>query len=145
MRKLIAIGTTLVTLALAGTAAAADNGAIVVNDVSCTPTPFALVCMDVKTVTNSVLTPSGNRTYVMNGTVERTMTFVFGGTYTSTQEIHNNVLMKDGEDQVRSERYWETTQSVSGTYSLTCEGGFNFHFANGSVQIGDYSYECTTP
>ena len=97
------------------------------------------------TVTNTVVTPSGNLRYVMNGTVERTMTFVFGGTYTSSSQIHNSVLMKDGEDQSRTERYWETTRSVSGTYSLTCEGGFDYHFANGAVQIGEYSYECTTP
>ena len=144
MRKLIAIGATLVTLAVAGTAAA-GNGAVVVNDQSCTQNPFALVCLDVKTVTNTVVTPSGALKYVTNGTVERTMTFVFGGTYTSKQEIHNSILVKDGEDQVRSERYWETTQSVSGTYSLTCEGGFTFHYANGSVQVGEYSYDCWLP
>ena len=104
-------------------------------------TPFALVCLDAKTVTNTVVTPSGNLRYVMNVT-DRTMTF-FGGTYTSSSEIHNSVLMKDGEDQSRTERYCETTQSVSGTYSLTCEGGFDYHFANGSVQIGEYSFDCT--
>ena len=96
-----------------------------------------------KTLTNTVVTPSGNLRYVMNGTVDRTMTFVFGGTYTSSSRIHNSVLMKDGEDRSRTERYWETTQSVSGTYSLTCEGGLDYHFANGSVQIGEYSYDCT--
>lgn len=144
MRKLVAIGATVAAFALAGTAAA-GNGATVVNDQSCTQTPFALVCLDVSTVTNTIVTPSGNLRYVMNGTVERTMTFVFGGTYTSSSQIHNSVLMKDGEDQSRTERYWETTRSVSGTYSLTCEGGFDYHFANGAVQIGEYSYECTTP
>jgi hypothetical protein len=142
MRKLIATAAALATLALAGVAAASD-GATVVNDRSCTQTPFALVCLDVKTVTNTVVTPSGNLRYVMNGTVERTMTFGFGGTYTATAEVHNSVLMKDGEDQSRTERYWETTQSVSGSYSLTCEGGFTYHFANGMVQIGEYSYDCS--
>ena len=73
MRKLVAIGATLAFFALAGTAAAGGNGATVVNDESCTQTPFALVCLDAKTVTNTVVTPSGNLRYVMNVT-DRTMT-----------------------------------------------------------------------
>ena len=48
MRKLVAIGATVAALALAGTAAAGGNGATVVNDQSCTQTPFALVCLDVR-------------------------------------------------------------------------------------------------
>lgn len=143
MRTLIAIGATLAALALAGTAAAGSGGATVVDDESCYSNVFLTTCTTVKTVTNLVTTASGNQVYVTNGTVDRRTTFTFGGTYDSSSSFHNKVLVLDGEEQVHSERYSEETRYVSGTYTLTCVSGFAVQWANGSVQIGDYTYECT--
>lgn len=143
MRTVIAIVATLATLALAGTASAGSGGVSVVSDENCYSNVFLTTCTTVRTVTNVVTTPSGNLTYVTNGTVDRHTTFTFGGTFDSSSSFHNRVLVLDGEEQVHSERYSEETRSVSGTYTLTCVSGFAVHWANGSVQIGDYSYDCT--
>ena len=111
------------------------------NDESCMQTPFALVCLDAKTVTNTVVTPSGNLRYVN----ERHRP------HDDLLRRHVHVLVGDPQQRPHEGRrgpvpyraVLETTQSVSGTYSLTCEGGFDYHFANGSVQIGEYSFDCT--
>jgi hypothetical protein len=142
-RKLLAVATAVAALAFAGTAAAAGNGATVVNDQGCTQTVFALVCTVVKTTTNTATTPSGNVSYVMNGTVERTMTFVFGGTYTTNSEIHSHALLKDGEFSESSDHYVQTWESISGTYHLSCIEGYDIHWANGQSQIGDFVLNCT--
>ena len=72
MRKTLIIAVTLVALALAGTAAAgAGNGADVVRDEGCYSNPFATTCVVTRTVTHATVTPSGNISYVTNGTVER--------------------------------------------------------------------------
>src|SRR3954467_5187984 len=86
--------TALVFAAVAG--AAPGNGAQVVSDAGCYQTPFAKVCVVQKTTTNITSTASGNLNYVTNGTVERTMTFVFGGWYTVTDTIHSHHLEKQG-------------------------------------------------
>jgi hypothetical protein len=142
-RKLLAVATAVAALAFAGTAAAAGNGATVVNDQGCTQTVFALVCTVVKTTTNTATTPSGNVSYVMYGTVERTMTFVFGGTYTTNSEIHSHALLKDGEFSESSDHYVQTWESISGTYHLSCIEGYDIHWANGQSQIGDFVLNCT--
>ena len=61
MKALLLIGAILGALALAGTAAAADNGATVTNDSWCTSaSPFVTVCQDAKFVLKVETTPSGN-------------------------------------------------------------------------------------
>jgi len=141
-KKLLAVATAVAALAFAGTAAAAGNGATVVNDQGCTQTVFALVCTVVKTTTNTATTPSGNVSYVMNGTVERTMTFVFGGTYTTNSEIHSHALLKGGEFAESSDHYVQTWESISGTYHLSCIEAYDIHWANGQSQVGDFVLDC---
>jgi len=142
-KKLLAAGAVIATLAFAGTAAAAGNGAAVVNDAGCTTTVFATVCTVVKTTTNTTTTPSGNLSYATNGTVERTMTFVFGGSYTARQEIHSHALLKQGEFFTTSDHYQEVTEYLSGTYHLSCIQAYDIHWTNGQAQFGDYRLECT--
>jgi hypothetical protein len=143
MHKLI--GTMLAALALAAPAAAGtDSGATVVKDEGCVTNVFATTCTVIKTVTNMAITPSGNVSYVTNGTVERRMTFVFGGTYTSTQKLHLHALAQQGETQASSEHFDEQTDYMSGTYALSCVSGYDIHWANGDVQFGNYHLECTT-
>ena len=145
MRKVISLITVLAALALAGVAAAAPGGAEVINQNSCESTWFGTVCTTVHATTNMTATPSGNLVYATNGTSERRLTFSFGGSYTSTSAIHLVSLQKGGETQSTSQRLIETTSYRSGTYALDCVGGFSIHYANGSTQFSDYSYECTTP
>jgi hypothetical protein len=109
MRTLLAAAAVAVAAltfaALAG--AAPGNGAQVVNDAGCYQTPFAKVCVVEKTTTNVTTTPSGNLNYVTNGTVERTMTFVFGGSYTVSDTVHSHQLAKQGEIAEASDHYLE--------------------------------------
>jgi hypothetical protein len=123
--------------------AAPGNGAQVVNDAGCYQTPFAKVCVVEKTTTNVTSTPSGNLNYVTNGTVERTMTFVFGGSYTVTDTIHSHHLDKQGEIFEESDHYLEQNEYQSGTYHLLCTEAFDLHWANGASQFGNYDVQCT--
>ena len=66
-KNLLLIGTALPALTLAGTAAAAGIGATVVKDEGCVTNVFATTCTVVKTTTNTAQTPSGNVSYVTNG------------------------------------------------------------------------------
>jgi hypothetical protein len=142
-RFLIGLAALAATLTLAGTAAAASSdGAVVVNDSSCSTNIFATTCITVKSTTNSATTPSGNISYVTNGTVERTMTFVFGGTYTFSDELHLHGLRKDGEVHEESDHYYSQWEAVSGTYHLTCVQSYDLHWANGKPQLGDYQLYC---
>src|SRR4051794_9378453 len=144
MRKfLTAAASAAAVLALAGTASAASsNGAVVVNDAGCTSTPFATVCTVVKSTTNTTATPSGNISYVTNGTVERTMTFVFGGTYSFTDEIHLHGLRKAGEVHEEGDHYWSQWVYASGTYNLTCVEAYDIHWANDRAQLADFQLYC---
>jgi hypothetical protein len=145
MRKVISLVAVLAALTVAGVAAAAPGGAEIVSEDSCESAWFGTVCTTVHATTNTTATPSGNLVYVTNGTSERRLTFWFGGSFTSTSDIHLVSLQKNDETATTSQRVAETTSYRSGTYALDCVGGFSFHYANGSTQIGDYSYECTTP
>jgi hypothetical protein len=145
MRKVISLVAALATLAVAGVAAAAPGGAEVISQDSCESTWFGTVCTTVHATTNMTATPSGGFVYVTNGTTERRLTFSFGGSFTSTSAIHLTSLQKNGETQTSSQRLGETTSYRSGTYALDCVGALSLHYANGSTQIADYSYDCTTP
>jgi hypothetical protein len=143
-KKLIAIPVALTALAFAAAASAAPGGgATVVRDEGCVQTPFALVCTTVKTTTSTTTTPSGKTSYVTNGTVDRTMTFVFGGSYTTSSKLHVNNLLADGEFMVSSDHYEETSEYVSGTYHLLCTNSYDIHWAGGQAQYGNYVLECT--
>ena len=146
MRKslIAAAAAALAALAFAATASAGGSGATVVNDEGCTTTVFAVVCTVTKTTTNTTTTPSGKIAYVMNGTVDRTMTFVFGGTYTASSEIHSHALLDAGEFRESSDHYVETTESISGTYHLSCIQSYDIHWTYGAGgQFGDSLIECT--
>ena len=145
MRTLIVIATVACTLAAAAAASAAPGGAEVVNQSSCEPAWFGTVCTTIHATTNMTATPSGNLHYSTNGTVERQLTFSFGGSYTTTSDIHLSALQKQGELRVISERSTQTTSYRSGTYALDCTGTIVSHYANGSTQFADYTYDCTTP
>jgi hypothetical protein len=145
MRKALTLCIVLAALALASTAAAGtEKGAVVVNDAGCVTNVFATTCTVIKTVTNTTLTPSGNVSYVTNGTVEQRMTFVFGGSYTASNEIHLHMLGKQGDTQTSSEHYEELTHYVSGTYKLSCASSYDLHYANGAVQLSRSYLVCTT-
>jgi hypothetical protein len=131
----------LMFAAVAG--AAPGNGAQVVNDAGCYQTPFAKVCIVQKTTTNVTTTPSGNLNYVENGTIERTMTFVFGGSYTVSSEIHAHHLLKQGEFVEASDHYSQQSEYVSGQYHLVCTEGYDTHWAGGASQFGSYDLQCT--
>ena len=145
MRTLLAAAAVAVAAlsfaALAG--AAPGNGAQVVNDAGCYLTPFAKVCVVEKTTTNVTTTPSGNLNYVTNGTVERTMTFIFGGSYTVSDTVHSHQLAKQGEIAEASDHYLEQSEYLSGTYHLVCTEAFDLHWANGNSQLGNYDVQCT--
>ena len=79
MRRIIALAAALGTLAAVGSAAAAPGGADVIHEDSCVPAWFGTVCTTIQATTNVAATPSGNVVYVTNGTVERRLTFTFGG------------------------------------------------------------------
>ena len=141
---LTATAVAAVALTFAAFAAAApENGAQVVNDAGCYQTPFANVCIVEKTTTNLTTTASGNLNYVTNGTVERTMTFVFGGSYTVSSEIHLHHLLKQGEFFETSDHYAEQREYQSGQYHLLCTEGYDTHWTNGASQFGSYELQCT--
>ena len=132
---LLALAAVVVALAAAGTAAAAgSNGAVVVRDAGCTSNFFGTTCTVVKTVTNTTVTPSGRISYVTNGTVERQITFVFGGTYSFTSSLHMHSLRAGDELQEESDHYSSQWEYVSGTYHLVCVQSYDIHWANGAAQ-----------
>ena len=83
---------------------AAPGGAEVIHQDSCEPAWFGTVCTTIQATTNLTATPSGNVHYVTNGTVERQLTFSFGGSFTTTSDIHLSTLQQKGELHVYSER-----------------------------------------
>lgn len=145
MRTLIATIAVIWTLVVAAAAAGAPGGAEVIHQDSCEPAWFGTVCTTIHATTNLTATPSGNVHYVTNGTVERQLTFSFGGSFTTTSDIHLSTLQKKGELHVYSERSTQSSSYRSGTYALDCTGTVVSHYANGSTQFSDYTYTCTVP
>jgi len=144
MRKhlIVAVVTAAAALATAGVASAGGNGATVVKDEGCTTNIFGTTCTVVKSTTNTTTTPSGKTSYVTNGTVERTITFVFGGTYTFSDSLHAHALLQDGEFQVTSDHYASRWESISGTYHLVCWQSYDIHWTNGAAQFGNSELGC---
>jgi hypothetical protein len=140
---LIALAALVASLAMAGTAAAdPGKGATVVKDAGCTTSFFGTTCIVVKTVSNTTTTPSGKISYVTNGTVERQITFSFGGTYTFTSSIHVHGLRAADELKEESDHYSEQSEYVSGTYHLRCVQSYDIHWANGDAQFGNFELYC---
>jgi hypothetical protein len=147
MRKAIMFGTMLVAVVLAGSVSAgsAKAAAVVVNDAGCVTNFFGTTCTVIKTTTNATTTPSGNVSYVTNGTVERRIEFSFGGSYTSNSTIHVHTLAKQGEIRTSSEHYDELIDYVSGTWFMSCVSGFDIHWTNGEAQFIRSELSCETP
>jgi hypothetical protein len=104
-------------LAGAGTAAAGGgNGATVTNDSGCVTSPFTISCWDVKLVTETTTIPSGNVSYLTNGTLQNTVSILLlGCTYTRTQPIHDHELVIDGESHMFSRRFTDITSFGCGS------------------------------
>ena len=146
MKALLVIASAVAALAVAGAAAAAGNGATVVHLAACTPTPIGLTCADIDTVTQVTETPSGNRSYVTDGTIEMTFANPFCS-QTQAQGIHEHYLQRNGELQTLGERTSSTNQiqCFGGTFSLTCITSLERHYANGAFQFDRPDVVCTTP
>jgi hypothetical protein len=142
-RLALALAVVVGALTLAGVAAAAPGGANVVRNEGCASNVFGTTCIVTKTVTSITTTPSGNVNYSTNGTVESTMTFVFGGSFSRNTEIHLHSQLKQGEIHTYVEHYDEATDYASATYRLHCVSGFDVHWAGEATQFSNYSYECT--
>jgi hypothetical protein len=143
MRKTITLIGIVTALAVAGTASAGGSGAEVVNDAGCYSTWFAKVCTTIKTVTKETTTPSGNVAYMTNGTVENTMTFISGSTFTRSSRLQSRYLAKQGEITTATDHYDEVWESVSGTYHLVCTYSYDIQVAGGEGRVLRYELECT--
>ena len=100
-------------------------------------------CTTTRTVRTTTATPDGGISYVTNGTVDRTITFVFGGTYTQSRELHLHSPLRDGNKiDISSEHYEEAFTYESGTYRLTCVSGYETQLANGDVRISRSELSC---
>jgi hypothetical protein len=143
MHKLIfGVATFAAALALAGTAAASSDGAVVVKDAGCTTNFFGTTCSVVRTTTNTTVTPSGNISYVTSGTVERTITFVFGGSYTFTSSLHMHGLRKSDEVHEESDHYYSQWEYASVAYQLTCVQSYDIHWTNDAAQLANSELYC---
>jgi hypothetical protein len=147
MRKAIMFGTMLAAVVLAGSVAAgaANAAAVVVKDAGCVTNFFGTTCIVIKTTTNATTTPSSNVSYVTNGTVERRIEFSFGGSYTSSRNIHVHTLAKQGEIRTSSEHHEELIDYVSGTWFASCLSSYDIHWTNGDVQFSRSELACETP
>ncbi len=147
MKAVLIAGSIVVALATAGIGAAQGSGATVLDDSGCATTPFATVCHDVHTVAQAVATPSGNVSYVMNGTSTTTTTFAFGSgcTDTRTTPVRLHWLRRAGEMQVESFTLVDETSYSCGGYALTCTQTIHGHETAGAMQFGRYELACTTP
>jgi hypothetical protein len=147
MKALLVIGSIVAALAAAGTAAAAgENGATVTNDSGCITSSFTISCWDVKLVTETTTTPSGNVSYLTNGTLQKTVSIpLLGCTYTQTQPIHDHELVKDGESHMFSRRFTDITSfGCGGGPVQTCTLGLAVHWVNGGFQFERPEFVCTT-
>jgi hypothetical protein len=141
MRKYIAAAIAIAALAVTGAAAAAD-GATVVKDAGCVTNFFGTTCTVVKTATNTTITPNGKISYVTNGTVERRITFVFGGSYTFTSALHMHGLRAQDEVREESDHYTSQWEYLSGTYHLICVESYDLHWANDDAQPSNFELYC---
>ena len=145
MKSLLLIGAVVGVLALAGTATAgSDRGASVAHDSWCTSSPFMTFCQDVWTATNETTTPSGNVSYVTNGTYGYSLSFP--GTpcaRSDSSAIHFHSLAKVDETHVETERFTGALTITCGALVRTCTTTYDLHIANGETQIEHGDFVCT--
>jgi hypothetical protein len=145
MKKLLLIGTILTGLALAGAAAAdTGNGATVANYEYCIPSPLITWCWDVKTTTNVTSTPSGNVSFVTNGTSDYTVSIpLLGCTSSKSEPVHLHWLRKADETQSHSERLKQTNSfTCASGDSYSCTSTFELHETSGDVQFQRSDFVC---
>lgn len=146
MTKMILIlGVLVAGLVATGTASAEPGGATVTNESGCVTSPLTISCWDVKTVTQRTTTPSGNVSYVMNGTIESTVSIpLIGCTYTRTQPIHENELVKGDEAHLFHRRLIETfTFGCGSGPTRTCTTGMDVHWVDDRFQFVRPEFVCT--
>jgi hypothetical protein len=146
MKALLGLATLIATLAVAGTALAAGDGATVTDEAYCIDAaPFASWCWDVRMTTKLTTTPSGSVSAVTNGTSSSTVTLpLFGCTHTVTEPVHEVWLERDGGLVTESRRMSSTTTFGCGGVLTTCTSTAALHYANGTVQVQRYEAACTT-
>jgi hypothetical protein len=145
MKALLVIGTIVTALATAGVAGAGGNGAYVYTNTTCSDTVFGLVCVDERSVTNITDTPSGNESYVVNGTLDFSFANRLNGcTYSTSARFHTNFEDQDGEAQSHGSRYVTTSQVGCGGAVETCLTTVTFHYGRGEIQFDRTDVACTT-
>ena len=145
MKALLVIGSIVAALAAAGTAGAGGKGAYVYSSSSCSQTPFGPICLDHRAVTQLVDTPSGNETYVTNGTSSLSFTNPFTGCSVSTSQSFH-LHFADAPDDIRSHgmRTTATSQIGCGGSVQTCETTVAFHYGSDGIQFDRSDVVCTT-
>jgi hypothetical protein len=147
MKKLIILGALAAALASAEIAVAdPGRGATITDHESCISSPLATSCWDLKAVTKTTTTPSGNVSHITNGTNDYTVSLPLSGcTSTKSEPVHIHWLTQDGEPQSHSERLSQTTSfSCTDGYSYSCTSSFELHLANGEVQFQRPEFTCTS-
>ena len=143
MKRIISLAVVAVVMATAASAATASNGATVTNDTKCATYGELTFCVTNRTVTATTATPSGNVSYLVNGTLEHTLTRPNGDRSTFTASIHEYVLAKDGEPFTVSERVEQISDIVAGDVAFSCVVSYAVQLANGEIRIDRLQIECT--
>jgi hypothetical protein len=139
MKLVITVGTIAAT-ASAGT----GSGASVVRTSGCVPTPLATMCYAIDTVTNTTITPSGNFSYVTNGTSMTSYDFAFAGcTYSRTDPLHLHQLVKDGDTHSESGIVEQTIAFDCGAFAQSCTSTLQYHYVDGETQFQRPDFVCT--
>lgn len=144
MKRIISVAVVVAAMvATAASAATASDGATVTNGTECTTSGQATFCVTARTVTATTATPSGNLSYLVNGTVEHTLTRPDGYRSTWTASIHEHVLAKDGEPVTVSDRVEALSDVVWGDVAFSCVASYAVQLANGEIRIDRAQIECT--
>lgn len=100
-----------------------------------------------KAVEQTTTTPSGNVSYMWNGTSTTSYSFAFSScSYSRSEPLHRHWLQKDDETQSRSEHFAQTVSfDCGGGFTQTCTTSYELHSANGAVQFQRGEFVCTTP
>lgn len=143
--KSIAVASVMTGAVLGGaTVAAADPGGASFSLHRCTPIPNPrqpgwTLCVDSKGERNTTVTPSGNTSVEANGTDTYTTidpTAVVQRVF--TYDFHQHDLIKSGVVQESQSKTIATFTQGGNTYCF----GYNYHFANGQVQIDELVNRC---
>lgn len=113
------------------------GGAEVFKDEGCIKSPDFNVCFSFHFVNNFTETPSGNVNVISNGRFRASGAWM-GETFNVSGREQFRLLLKDGEEQVVSERF----RFKSRVGSVECRERFVFHLANGVVRQDRSSVKC---